>query len=140
MPGWAKVVLAIIGILLALLIAGGFITYNWVMKNKGQFTAVRDEGVAFGRGKDSAQCVDAALARLQGTMMASVQARLFAAGCLTTATDSPALCAGVPPESEIMRGAQWTVEQCRKRGVADQQGCTQIFQEVEQHCRRAPSR
>jgi len=74
-----------------------------------------------------------------GTLGQATQARLFAAGCLTTATDSPALCAGVPPESEIMRGAQWTVEQCRKRGVADQQGCTQIFQEVEQHCRRAPS-
>ena len=135
MPGWAKILLAVIGIIVAILIAGGFIGYHWVMKNKGQFTAMRQQGIEFGKGKDSNQCVDAALSRLSGTLMSSVNARVFAGGCLTSATDSPDLCASVPPATEIIKSAQWGVEQCRKRGTADQQGCSQIFQEVMVHCR-----
>ena len=47
------------------------------------------QGIEFGKGKDSNQCVDAALSRLSGTLMSSVNARVFAGGCLTSATDSP---------------------------------------------------
>jgi hypothetical protein len=135
MPTWAKIILAVVGVIIALFIAAGFIGYNWVMKNKGQFVAVRGEGVEFGKGKTAAQCIDAAVARLgSGAMMSGVSARIFVGGCLTTASATEALCATVPPRTEIMRSAQWSFEQCRTRGANDQQGCTQIFQAVVEHC------
>src|SRR2546423_14245438 len=128
MPTWAKIILTVVAILIALLIGAGFVTYNWMTKNKAHFVAIRKDGIAFGGGKDCAQCADAALARLSGGMKSQIEARLFMEGCLTTATKSDALCEGAPPKSEIMRTATWAVEQCRKHGKLGDQGCTQVFQ------------
>ena len=136
MPTWAKILLTIVAIGIALLIGAGFIGYHWMMKNKDRLVAVRKEGIAFGNGKDYAQCVDAALARLNGGLTGTIDARLFIEGCLTTATKSPTLCAGAPPKDEIMRSATWAVEQCRQRGRVGEQGCTQVFQAVAEACQR----
>jgi len=116
MPTWAKVLLTIVAIGIALFIAAGFVGYHWVMKNKDHLMATRTEGVAFGKGKDSSACVDGALKRLTGGLTAQIDAKLFIEGCLTTATPSTPFCADVPPPSEIMKAAQWSVDQCRKRG------------------------
>lgn len=136
MPSWAKIVLTIMAFLVALVVAAGFLAYHWAMRNKDQFLVMRREGIEFGRGKEATQCVGAALAKLDGNLMTTVKARTFVNGCLTTATASAALCADVPPPSEILRSAKWSLEQCRAHPSVDQQGCTQIFQEVEQHCRQ----
>jgi len=134
MPTWAKVLLAIFAIIAALLIAAGFIGYHWVMKNKDQLMASRKEGAAFGRDKDAAQCIDTALSKIDGTLTKTIAARTFVAGCLTTASGMSELCATIPPRDEFMKRAKWTLDQCRDRGTVDQQGCSQVFQEVEQYC------
>jgi hypothetical protein len=136
MPTWAKVLLTVVAIGIALFIAAGFIGYHWFMKNKDHFMTVRKDGVAYGTGKEATQCVDAALTRLSGGLSAQIDAKLYLDGCLTSATPSPTLCADVPPASEIMRSAQWSVDQCRKRGILNQQGCTQLFQSVSQYCQK----
>lgn len=136
MPAWAKILLTIVAIFIALLIGAGFVGYHWMMKNKDRFAAVRKEGVAFGVGKDYGRCVDAALARLHGGLTGMIDGRLFVEGCLTTAAKSPTLCAGTPPKDEIMRTATWAVEQCRQRGLGGEQGCTQVFQAVAEACQR----
>ena len=136
MPTWAKVLLAIFAIIAALLIAGGFIGYHWVMKNKGQLMVSRKEGAAFGRDKDAAQCIDTALSRIDGSLTKTIAARTFVAGCLTTASGTSELCATIPPPDEFMKRARWAIDRCRERGSVDQQGCTQVFQEVEQSCAR----
>jgi hypothetical protein len=134
MPSWLKIVLAIMAFIAALAIAGGFLAYHWAMRNKDQFMAMRRDGIEFGRGKEATQCIDAALAKLDGSLMSTVKARTFVSGCLSTATASATLCADVPPPIEIMRSAKWSLEQCRAHPTVDQRGCTQVFQEVEQYC------
>ena len=134
MPTWAKVLLTIILIIVALFVAGGFLTYRWVMSNKDRIEAAHKEGLAFGAGKDGAQCVDAALDRMGRDMSSQIATRMFVAACLSTAKRSDALCEGVPPRSEIMKRAQWGAEQCHKRGIANQQGCLQIYQAVAEAC------
>ena len=136
MPTWAKVLLSLIAVVIVLVVASGFFAYRWMMKNKDHFLSVQKEGTTFGTGKDYAQCTDTALARLGGGMTSQIEARLFVEGCLKVAAPTPAICEGAPPKSEIMRSAQWSVEQCRKRGLMGQQGCTQIFQAVAQACQR----
>lgn len=136
MPTWAKVLLTIVAIGIALLIGIGFISYHWFMKNKDQLMAVRKDGVTYGTGKDAAACVDAAVSRLGTGFTDQINAKIYLDGCLSKATPSAALCADVPPPTEIMRSAQWSLEQCRKRGIANQQGCTQLFQGVAQYCQK----
>ena len=136
MPTWAKVLLSIFAILIALFAVCGFIAYRWVTKNKDQIVASRNEGIEFGKGKDFVQCTDAALARLGNGMTAQIQARMFADGCYSSATKSEELCAGIPPRTEIMKNAQWNAEQCRKRGVASQEACVQVMQALGEGCRR----
>ena len=136
MPTWAKVLLSLVAVVVVLLVASGFFAYRWMMKNKDHFLTVRKEGVTFGTGKDFAQCTDAALAKLGGGMTSQIEARLFAEGCLSVATRTPEVCEGAPSSSEIMKSATWTVDQCRKRGLLGQQGCTQVFQAVAQACQR----
>lgn len=136
MPTWAKVLLTIVAIGIALMIAAGFVGYHWFMKNKDQLLATRNEGIEFGKGKDSSACVDAALTKLTGGLTGGINAKIYIEGCLTTATPSTSFCADVPPPTEIMKAAQWSVDQCRKRGVKDQQGCTQVMQSVAQFCQK----
>ena len=136
MPTWAKVLLTIVAIGIALFIAVGFVGYHWFMKNKDQLMAARNEGVTYGKGVDTGACVDEALKKLGGGLTSQINAKLFVEGCFTTAKPSPALCSEVPPPSEIMRAAQWGVNECRKRGVTDQQGCSQVMQSVVQYCQK----
>ena len=136
MPTWAKIILTVMAILIALFIGAGFVGYHWMMKNKDHFIAIRKEGITFGGGKDFAQCADAALSRLGGGMASQIEARLFLEGCLSRATKSETVCEGAPPKSEIMRTAQWAVENCRRRGKVNEQGCTQVFQTLSEACQR----
>src|ERR1051326_745954 len=136
MPTWAKVLLAIFAILVALFAVCGFIAYRWVTKNKDQILASRNQGIEFGKGKDYVQCTDAALARLGNSMTEQLQARMYADGCYSSATKSEELCASVPPRRESMQTAQWNVEQCRKSGVAHQQACRHGFPALAEAGRR----
>jgi len=136
MPTWAKVLLTIVAIVIAMMIAIGFVGYHWFMKNKDQLMATRKEGIAYGTGKDAGACVDEGLKKLGGGLTSQITAKIFVEGCLTTAMPSPALCANVPPPSEMMRVAQWSVEECRRRGISDQQGCGQVMQSVAQYCQK----
>jgi len=145
MPTWLKVILIIIFVFLALFIVGGFFTYRWVSANKGRLMAagkeMQAEGANFGRGKDGAQCVDEALRRLHADagLTGQIKVRIFTQGCLAAASPSPELCAGAPRRSEIMASANWAVQECKKRHVQEDQACSSIMQEVQQHCERMAS-
>jgi hypothetical protein len=136
MPTWAKVLLAILVVVIGLFAVASFIAYRWVTKNKDQIVAARNEGIEFGKGKDYVQCTDAALARLGNGVTAQIQTRVFADGCYSSATKSEELCATVPPRTEIMKNAQWNADECRKRGIANQQPCMQVMQALAEGCRR----
>lgn len=137
MPTWAKVLLAIFAILVVLFAVCGLIAFRWVTKNKDQIVAARNEGIEFGRGKDYVQCTDAAFARLgSSSVSAQIQTRMYADGCYSSASKSEELCANIPPATEIMKAAKWNVEQCHKRGIANEQGCIQVMQALGEACRR----
>jgi len=136
MPTWAKVLLSILAVIILLCLAGGFMAYRWFNSNKDAMLNVQKEGAAFGQGKDFEQCTTAALARVGPGIMSNVQARIFADGCYKSATKLDASCEGVPAKTEIMKNAQWNVEQCRKRGAANDQGCVQLMPALAEACRR----
>ncbi|MGE0788139.1 MAG: hypothetical protein AB7S26_20880 [Sandaracinaceae bacterium] len=91
---------------------------------------------AFGRGRGSSECIDEAFARhgrCDGIMcQATVGAWL--SQCLEVSDRDPALCVGVPPESEIMRSVEWRQSYCTDRGATDVQACGNLIAGIQRVC------
>lgn len=140
MPTWLKVLLAVFLAAIVLLAGGAFLAYRWFHANRAQLveagTAVRREGVAFGRGRDSRQCVEESLRRLHNSrgFANEVKARLFLRGCLSAAAERAAFCESVPRQGEIVASAEWTMNECRNLDAADISSCSRVMQEVIHHC------
>jgi hypothetical protein len=135
MPTWAKVIFTIIVIGAVGMVIVGVVAYRWVSGRKGQFEATMKAGRSFGLGKSDSACVDEALRRTgRGGLVATVDGRMFVQGCFAVAGPSAGLCQGVPPRSQIMAFARWAASDCQRRGAVDQSSCTQVMQEVAEHC------
>ena len=138
--GAVKGVLIGCGILLLIAAVGVFLAVRYVSKNQDEWVArgteVRDAGSAFGRSNTESACVGESLNRYRGdrSIMGAIRTRIWLSGCLETSTVEPEFCANVPPESEIMKTANWRVAQCAQKGLQGDSSCPNVVAEVQTYC------
>lgn len=143
MPTWVKVVLVVILVGFLLLVAGVVIFARW-MKSQGarlqeQGKVAIAEAEAFGKGKDGEACVAEALNRLKTAegFIGEAKTKVFLQHCLQAATVPPAMCEGVPAPTELMKTAQWTLDECARRGFPNNQRCARLIGALQVHCAMA---
>jgi hypothetical protein len=146
MPTWLKILLIIGGsifvILLLIIGAGAY----WWSQHKDEFVEAGKrsitEGKEFGKGTDNEGCLSEAISRYkqQESFSGTISAKLFLKTCLESSRPTPGFCDPVPKTTEIMKSAQWQVEQCRQAGLSSSQYCGQIFQEVQSFCESGQSK
>ena len=143
MPTWLKIVLAFVGIGLVGggLVIGGFVW--WVSANKDDLAregkAAMTEGTEYGRTHTKGECVDEGLRRLDACgsvgFVCEATNKMRMQACVRASTQGD-VCEGVPGRDEIMKGAMWASDECRRRGRAGSQPCGRLMQGVQEVCRR----
>ena len=135
-----KVVLIVVLVGFVLVVAGVVVAARWI---KRQGTVLKTEGEAvmaearkFGEGKDGEACIAESLNRLKTAsgLMGEAKVKIFLQTCLSTATVSPKTCEGIPKPSEIMKSAQWALDECARRGRPNDQRCTRVINAIQVHC------
>jgi hypothetical protein len=141
MPGWLKVLLAIFLVIALLVATGVVLAYRWLSNNKGRLMAegkqITAEGKAFGEGKQADDCITESLARLKQCegFPCELRVRLFLDACVS-ASDAKAFCATAPAPTEFIRSAQWSLDECARRGMRGDQRCTRVLQGAQAACER----
>lgn len=140
MPTWLKVVLIVGGLLLVLVLAAvGTLVYVAQKYGPGLVEAGKhslEEGQAYGRTSDEQGCVDEAVARHKRAegFTGMISTNLFMRSCLETSRPTPNFCDAVPKRMEFMKAARWQLAECKRYGLAPENQCGQLFQEVQQYC------
>ncbi|MCA1614708.1 MAG: hypothetical protein LC795_11315 [Acidobacteria bacterium] len=140
MPTWVKILLAIGGVLLVLLMAAAVVGYVVVRKyGPGMIESTRhsfEEGTEYGRQTDQEGCLNEAAARQArvGGMMDMIRNGVFVETCLSASRPTPGFCDGVPRQLELMKAVSWQQQQCRRFGLKPEQQCGQLFQGVQRFC------
>lgn len=142
MPTWLKVILIILGIGIALAALAVFLGVRWFRAHEGELReqgrAVIAEGQAFGRGKDAEACVAESFARLKRCdgFICQAKTKVFLQHCVSAANIPPEFCAGVPKRSEILASATWALEECARRGLANDRPCTRLVGALQEVCEK----
>jgi hypothetical protein len=135
-PGWLKVLLAIVGLFIVTIVVIGVVAYKSFSAHEPELRAaavkMRDEGKAFGTGKRPADCVEEALRRADRSFTGQIRTRVFADACLKAAGPSPEFCAQVP--SGIIATAKWANTECIRRGLTGDQTCVGVYTAVGDYC------
>lgn len=140
MPKWVKVVLIVVIVGFVLVVAGVVVAARWIKRQgtvlKQQGEAVIAEARTFGEGKDGEACIAESLNRLKTSsgFIEEAKVKVFLQHCLGAATVDPKLCEGVPKPTEIMATAQWTLDECTRRGWANNQRCARVIGALQMHC------
>jgi hypothetical protein len=139
MPSWVKVLLAIFGGFVLVIIVGGAGVFWYVHHNRARLMAsgrrLMAEGAAYGRGRDANACIEEALRRGERGFADGIRANVFLNGCLKTATVPPEVCAPVPPRNEIIRTSMWAAHECERRGHPGPP-CTNLMQQLQIRCEK----
>jgi hypothetical protein len=142
MPTWLKVLLIVGGLLFVLVVAaavGLFYvarTYGPRLAEAGKHSM--EEGREYGRRTDNEGCLNEAVARharAEG-FQELLKNTLFLTPCLEASKPTPHFCDDVPGRMEIMKGAQWQMDECKRYGLKPESQCGQLFQQVQQFCER----
>jgi hypothetical protein len=96
--------------------------------------ASRQQGAEAGAKLQGGACIDAALARPMSGFSDALGTRLWLDGCLEASDPGEAVCAGAPPETEIMKSVEWRLEQCKARGHANDNACSNLLASVQSYC------
>jgi len=120
----------------------------WLARNQERLVqeldAAAEQGKRFGASTTLSGCVDEALARHQDRwgIMDELGSGRFLRACLEAAPEDPEFCATVPAEdqlSQLIQGVQWSLQECERRGHAEDQSCVKILQEVKRFCQPGSS-
>jgi hypothetical protein len=142
MPGWLKVILIIVLILIALLVGAGFIGYHWIKTHapelKAQGEKVRADAVAFGTGKTPEACVDEAFARLSRCdgIVCEAMTKIFLTRCVAASNVPEGFCASIPRHTEFIASAKWAMGECARRAHSGDQRCTRVIAGLQDYCER----
>lgn len=142
MPTWLKVVLAVVGLLIVLVLVTGVATFVVVRRyGPGLIEAGKqavEEARDYGRRTDNEGCLDEAAARHSRSegIGAMIKNGIFLRACLETSRPTPGFCDAVPTRFEFVKSAQWQLEECRRYGLPPEKQCGQLFQQVQEFCER----
>src|SRR6266705_5417726 len=113
MPGWLKVLLIVLAVVVVLAIgaiaAGIYYVSShkdaWLAKGK----AVMTEGREFGRSTDNQGCVDESVSRYKREpgLTSVLSSTLFMRACLDASRPTPGFCDGVPKQTDFIKRARW---------------------------------
>jgi len=140
MPGWLKVILVIVLIVVALLVAAGFIGYRWIQRHtpelKAQGEKVRADAAAFGKDKTPDACVDEAFARLRRCdgIVCQAMTKIFLTRCVAASNVPADFCSTIPRRDRIIDSVKWSLAECARRGHRADQQCTQIITGLQDYC------
>ena len=141
-----RVLLIVIAFVLLGFIAVGIGAFYWLKKHGPQLaTATRSvmtEGSHFGESHTDEQCIIEAISRghADDSFRGQIKSRIFAQACLAASKPTSQLCQSVPRPTEIFRAAEWSAEECRRRGFAGDQICSGVMQAVPEHCHGSTGR
>lgn len=142
MPTWLKILLAIGGVFLVLLIAAVVVGFVVVRKYGPGFVESTsrsfEEGTEYGRQTDQEGCLNEAAARQARVagMMDMIRNGVFMETCLSASRPTPGFCDGVPRQLEFVKGVSWQQQQCKRFGLKPEQQCGQLFQGVQRFCEK----
>ncbi len=144
MPKWLKIVLGIFAVLVLLCGVTAFVAAKWFENNKDRLKELGDNagrnGAVWGMQHDANSCVDEALRQNDedGSMVAEAGHAIFLRSCLEKAQRPAGFCDGVPPKSEFIQTAQWTVKKCLALNRASDQPCTRMVKAIQEVCATKP--
>ena len=133
--GIGCLIAAVLGTLL--LAGGGFFFYQYYGKDMiAAMDQTLEEGRTFGRDSDESRCVNEALDRYRAdrTITSAIKTRIFLQSCLDASSGSAGFCDGVPGIFEFSRTIAWREEKCEQAGLAGDQACQQLFEEMQKYC------
>jgi hypothetical protein len=143
------IVAAIFGVIVLLCGGATVGVVVWVRANADDLKAAGEELMVeaqeFAANSTDSQCLEEGFVRAAPCMdldiKCNVRARLFTAFCLDVAEQTPGFCDGVPNPSSLIEFTKYTTTVCAERGLFGQQSCSQMLQELADHCvedRRPP--
>lgn len=133
------IVLAVVAVLVVLFAGAGFFLWKKhgrELIEEGKQTLA--EGRETGGRTDNAGCVSETLVRYsqaQG-IAGAIKHSLFLRSCLESSSPTPGFCDQVPKSTELMRSARWKLEQCDASGLSGDDGCNQLFEQVQRYCEK----
>jgi hypothetical protein len=134
MPRWLQVVLAVIAVGFVTVVVLGFVGYRWLSRNRGRLAAeareITRQGAEFGKGKEIVACLDESARMYQTagkTFKSQITTRVWLESCIRASTVPPEFCANVPRKSQTFASAQWSLDECAKRGLPNDQGCSNLL-------------
>jgi hypothetical protein len=140
MPGWAKALLIVLGIVVVLVVGAVVIGVVYVARNKDAWVAkgkeVMTEGRDYGLKSDNQGCVDQSITRYKKDpgMGGGISTSLFMRACLTSSKPTPGFCSEVPRQTEFIKSAQWRLAQCGRYDLSSDRNCQNLFAPVQQFC------
>ena len=141
MSGTVKVLLAIFGILVLLLVGVAGAGYWWFKTRGADYLkdtqAAYSEGTRAGARSDEKGCYDRVIGALKtpegATFSGSVRNGVSFSACLRAAKPVADFCDGVPAQTEFIASATWQTRVCASTGVASEY-CTAVQGEVQKYC------
>ena len=136
MPGWLKLLLALIGAFIVVVVVLVVVAYRSFSAHEPELRAsaeqLKREGAAAGAGKQPADCVEEALRRADRSFTGQIKTRVFVDACLKATTRPPGYCDAVP--DGIMATAKWANAECARRRLAGDQVCVQVYTAITEYC------
>ena len=142
MPGWLKVLLIVLGIIILLVVgviaAGGIWFYRNKDALKGKLDTITTEARDAGKNTDNQGCVNETISRYKAEpgFTSAMSNAIFIRVCLDNSRETPGFCESVPKQREFTRTAQWRKEQCQTAGLERDSYCESLFTPVQQFCEK----
>jgi hypothetical protein len=137
----ALIAILVLGVMLVLGVVGAGV--YWWSRNKDELLARGkaqiEEGREAGRATDNQGCVDRSVERYKRDpgLTSGITSSIFMQACLDASSATPGFCDDVPETSEIMKSAQWRVDQCQRVDLSSDRYCQQLFAPVQSFCERS---
>jgi len=140
-----KVILGIIVAIVLVVILAVAGVYLWWQKGGGKEMGKEfiqnaekseKEGKDYGLSTDKEGCVSVAMARNKkdSSFSGALATKFFLQGCLKSSKETPGFCTTVPKPTQIIDSVNWQVDQCKKRGAANDQMCPQVMKTIQDYC------
>ena len=142
MPTWLKVMLAVVGSGVLLLVCAVLGLAGYMRSHRAEYAEegrqAMSAGMAYGRtqARDSRDCIEEGLRRLPGLqgIRAEVANNVFCSACLQVAPRAPAFCDGVPAESALLDSVRWRSDVCAAHPGLDLQLCQRFLGAWQKNC------